>query len=354
MIINAIDLFCGVGGLTYGVQQSGINVIAGYDIDGKSKFAYEFNNNAKFILKDVKDIEEDEISNLYPKDTQVKVLMGCAPCQPFSSYSHKYKNNSSNIEKMNLLDYFGKQIILVKPDIVSMENVPQITKEPVFHKLLKVLEENEYYFNYKIVYAPEYGVPQKRRRLVLLASKLGKIELVKPKYNKSNYPTLRDTIYKLPTLKAGETDRYDPLHRSSRMSTLNMKRIKQSKPGGTWRDWDEELLLEAYKKKSGQSFGAVYGRLEWDQPSNTITTQFTGIGNGRFGHPDQDRALSLREGAMLQTFPRDYMFINPELGGNYSLSQVALQIGNAVPPKLGQSIGESIQVHLKEVYHEQN
>ena len=126
-----------------------------------------------------------------------------------------------------------------------------------------------------------------------------------------------------------------------------MKRIKQSKPGGTWRDWDEELLLEAYKKDSGKSYGSVYGRLEWDKPSSTITTQFPGIGNGRFGHPEQDRALSLREGALLQTFPKDYQFSNPALGNNYSLNQVALQIGNAVPPKLGEVIGESIQNHLK-------
>ena len=108
-------------------------------------------------------------------------------------------------------------------------------------------------------------------------------------------------------------------------------------------------MLEAYKKKSGLSFGSVYGRLEWDQPSNTITTQFTGIGNGRFGHPEQNRALSLREGALLQTFPENYLFTDPKVGGNYPIAQVALQIGNAVPPKLGEIIGKSILEHLENV-----
>lgn len=349
MKINAVDLFCGVGGLTCGVQQAGINVIAGYDIDPRSQFAYEFNNNARFILKDIKKIDSKEITNLFPDDTDIKVLMGCAPCQPFSTYSHKYKNNENTLQKMDLLDYFGKQIEYVQPDIVSMENVPQMVKEKVFDKFIQILNDNNYFIDYKVVFAPDYGVPQKRKRLLLLASKLGEIQLIPAQFNKDNYPTLQDTIGNLPKLKAGDTDLNDPLHRSRNLTELNMKRIKQSKPGGTWKDWDEELLLEAYKKKSGVSFGSVYGRLEWDKPANTITTQFPGIGNGRFGHPDQDRALSLREGAMLQTFPRDYLFTKPELGGKYPISQVALQIGNAVPPKLGEVIGNSILKHLEKI-----
>ena len=349
MKINAIDLFCGVGGLTYGVQQAGINVVAGYDIDDKSKFAYECNNDAKFILKDIKEIEDDEILALYPKDTDIKILIGCAPCQPFSSYSHKYQNNENTLKKIDLLDYFGKQIELVQPDIVSMENVPQMEKREVFQRFRTLLEKNGYKVTFKVVYAPEYGVPQMRKRLLLLASKLGDISLLEPEFNSESYPTLRDAIENLPKIKAGETYAKDPLHRSRNMSTLNLKRIQQSKPGGTWRDWDEDLLLEAYKKESGQSFGSVYGRLEWDKPANTITTQFPGIGNGRFGHPEQDRALSLREGALLQTFPSNYQFVSPKQGGNYPIGQVALQIGNAVPPKLGEIIGRSIIKHLEEL-----
>ena len=204
MKINAIDLFCGVGGLTYGVQQAGINVVAGYDIDDKSKFAYEYNNDAKFILKDIKEIEDDEILALYPKDTDIKILIGCAPCQPFSSYSHKYQNNENTLKKIDLLDYFGKQIELVQPDIVSMENVPQMEKREVFQRFRTLLEKNGYKVTFKVVYAPEYGVPQMRKRLLLLASKLGDISLLEPEFNSESYPTLRDAIENLPKIKAGE------------------------------------------------------------------------------------------------------------------------------------------------------
>ena len=349
MKINAVDLFRGVGGLTYGIQQAGINVVAGYDIDEKSKFAYEYNNDAKFILKDIKEIEDDEILGLYPSDTDIKVLIGCAPCQPFSTYSHKYQNNENTKKKIDLLDCFGRQVELVKPDIVSMENVPQMQKREVFHRFLTLLEKNGYKVTYKVVYAPDYGVPQTRKRLLLLASKFEDISLIEPEFNSDTHPTLRDAIGKLPKIRAGEIYENDPLHRSRNLSDLNLKRIRQSKPGGTWRDWDDDLLLEAYKKDSGKSFGSVYGRLEWDKPANTITTQFPGIGNGRFGHPEQDRALSLREGALLQTFPLNYEFVDPKQSRNYPISQVALQIGNAVPPKLGEIIGKSIINHLEEL-----
>lgn len=349
MKINAVDLFCGVGGLTYGIQQAGINVVAGYDIDEKSKFAYEYNNDAKFILKDVKDIEDNEILGLYPPDTDIKVLIGCAPCQPFSTYSHKYKNNKNTIKKMDLLDYFGKQVKLVKPDIVSMENVPQLAKETVFKNFIALLESEGYKVSWKIAFAPAYGIPQNRKRLLLLASKFGKISFIKELTTK-DYPTIRQAIGDLPKLNAGETDSLDLLHTARNLSDINLSRIRSSKPGGTWRDWDDSLLPECFKRKSGSTYGSVYGRLEWDKPSSTITTQFPGYGNGRFGHPEQDRALSLREGAILQSFPRNYQFINDL--ESFSSQRIAIQIGNAVPPKLGEVIGISIKKHL-EVYYEQ-
>lgn len=350
MKIKAVDLFCGIGGLTCGIQKTGIDVIAGYDIEESCKYAYEYNNHAKFILKDIKDISETEIINLYPKDTDVRILMGCAPCQPFSSYSHRYKETENRNKKLNLLDYFGKQIENVQPDIVSMENVPQLIREDVFSNFLQLLENNNYYISWKIVYAPDYGVPQNRKRLLLLASKLGNIKLIDSIYNKNSYITVRDVISHLPKISAGETHETDFLHSSRKLSELNLKRIQSSKPGGTWKDWDENLLPDCYKRKSGESYSAVYGRLEWDKPSSTITTQFPGYGNGRFGHPEQDRALSLREGAIIQTFPDNYKFIKDKKDLNFS--KIATQIGNAVPPKLGEIIGLSIKKHLEEVYHE--
>lgn len=349
MNINCVDLFCGVGGLTYGVKQSGINILAGYDIDEESQYPYEKNNDASFICKDVKDIQRGEINDLYPADTDVKMLMGCAPCQPFSTYNRLSRTAPSRVERMGLLSYFGAQILDVQPDIVSMENVPQLAKEKVFHDFLSLLEDQGYHVAWKVVFAPEYGVPQTRKRLLLLASRLGEISLISAtNSDPASYRTVRDTIGNLPRLNAGEIDKMDNLHRARRLSAKNLLRIKASKPGGTWRDWPDDLKLKAYKKDSGKTFGSVYGRLSWDQPSSTITTQFIGYGSGRFGHPEQDRALSLREGALLQTFPSDYYFVDPDIGDSYSARQVALQIGNAVPPKLGEVIGESINRHLEQ------
>lgn len=346
MKVNAIDLFCGVGGLTSGIQKAGINVLAGFDFEESCRFAYEINNKSKFIHKDIRDVEDNEISMLYPSDTKVKILIGCAPCQPFSAYSHRYKESETRTEKLDLLDYFGKQVKLVQPEIVSMENVPQLASEDVFNRFVNLLISEGYYVNWKIAFAPAYGIPQNRKRLLLLASKYGEINFIE-ELNQVNYPTLRDAIAHLPKLKAGEIDSSDLLHRARKLSPLNIERIKSSRPGGTWREWNPDLLPECYKKKSGKSYGSVYGRLEWDKPSSTITTQFTGYGNGRFGHPEQDRALSLREGAILQSFPKDYQFI--ENGKKFSSQKIAMQIGNAVPPRLGEIIGISIKNHLEEV-----
>ncbi|EPC19902.1 DNA cytosine methyltransferase [Lacticaseibacillus paracasei] len=346
MKIRAVDLFCGVGGLTSGVQRTGIDVVAGYDILSSCKYPYEYNNHAKFFLKDVKDILKNEINNLYPSDTDYRVLMGCAPCQPFSAYSHRYKNNEGHQDKLDLLDYFRKQVVNVHPDIVSMENVPQLAKKDIFQTFLDTLKLEGYKYTYKVVYAPAYGVPQKRKRLLLLASRFGDIELIDPLYGPDSYPTVADTIGHLPALAAGEQDEKDPLHVARNLSEINIQRIMQSRPNGTWHDWDPSLLPNCYRRESGRSYRSVYGRMSWDEPSPTITTQFIGYGNGRFGHPEQNRALSLREGAMLQTFPENYQFSADD---NFSMSKIALQIGNAVPVKLGEVIGRSIRRHLSEV-----
>lgn len=347
MKLRSVDLFCGVGGLTYGTRSAGIEVIAGYDIDAKSKLAYEENNpGTRFILEDVALIQPGEISSLYPKDTDVRILMGCAPCQPFSTYNRQPRNSPARSSKMELLSYFGIHIKDVIPEIISMENVPNLAKEPVFGQFVDLLAELGYCIDWKVVNAAHYGVPQSRKRLLLLASRLGQISLLPPTHGKGNFVTVRDRIGRLPKLEAGETHLTDNLHRSRSLTELNLKRIRASKPGGTWEDWPKKLLPEAYLKPSGQSFKSVYGRLQWDQLSSTITTQFIGYGSGRFGHPSQDRALSLREGALLQTFPEEYIFVPKDTGSEYHVQPIATQIGNAVPPRLGEVIGESIKAHL--------
>ena len=196
---------------------------------------------------------------------------------------------------------------------------------------------------YKVVNAADYGVPQRRRRLLLLASKIKKIQFINPTHQQP--VTVREVIGNLPPIAAGEQNKNDNLHITATLSDTNKKRIQHSVQGGTWRDWPEELVLECHKKASGQSYSSVYGRMSWDDVAPTITTQFIGYGTGRFGHPVQDRALTLREGAMIQTFPENYSFV-PQ-GDTVILKNVARHIGNAVPPRLGEIIGLSIIEHCK-------
>ncbi|MEG0835922.1 MAG: DNA cytosine methyltransferase [Christensenellaceae bacterium] len=347
MPCSVVDLFCGVGGLTKGLELANLNVIAGVDINETCRFAYEANNQARFISGDVTNIAVEEIEQLYPEG-DIRVLVGCAPCQPFSKYTQRYRKEGHRDDKWRLLYSFSDLIQAIHPQIVSMENVPELINEQVFQDFISALQRENYYCSWQIVYCPDYGVPQKRKRLVLLASLLGAIQLIPPVYNENNYLTVRDAIGNLPALINGEINQADPMHRVVRMSEKNMQRIRQSVPGGTWRDWDEHLKLKCHKKDSGKSYGAVYGRMSWDEPSPTITTQFYGYGNGRFGHPDQDRAISYREGAILQSFPPDYQFIPDDKEG-FSLRDLGIHIGNAVPVELGHAIGLSINQHLIEM-----
>lgn len=340
-----VDLFCGVGGLTHGLQRAGLNVIAGVDFEESCKYAYENNNNAIFLQRDITTIEPNEVNALFPQNT-IKILAGCAPCQPFSKYTSRYRKEGYQDDKWRLLYYFGNIIEEVQPEVIAMENVPELQATDVFRDFTNRLNEMNYHVWSSVVYCPDYGVPQKRKRLVLLASSLGNISLIPPTHQPNEYVTVRNAIGQLPALLAGQNDPVDFLHTCTGLSEKNIRRIQASVPGGTWRDWPEELQLSCHKKDSGSSYPSVYGRMEWDEPSPTMTTQFYGYGNGRFGHPSQDRAISLREGAILQSFPPNYQFV--ENINSINKRKLGVQIGNAVPVELGRAIGNSIINHLEE------
>ena len=342
--VSAIDLFCGVGGMTHGLIQAGVNVVAGIDNDETCSFAFEKNNRSTFIGADIRSLSAAHINSLF-RDDDIKALVGCAPCQPFSTHTQKDKNRTAD-EKWGLLYHFLRLISECVPEIVSMENVIQIENQRVFQDFVVGLKSLGYRLFWKSAYCPDYGIPQTRRRLVLLASKLGDIRLIPKTHIEQRYKTVKQTIGKLEAIADGITSAKDHLHRTMRLSPINKKRIQQSKPGGTWRDWDEELRVPCHRKETGKSYVSVYGRMVWDEPAPTITTQFYNFGTGRFGHPEQDRAISLREGALLQTFPRSYQFIDGE--ERASFEQVARHIGNAVPVRLGVIIGRSILKHVRE------
>jgi len=342
--VVAVDLFCGAGGMTHGFIKAGIPVIAGIDTDETCKYAYEKNNNTKFINKDIRAITGTELARLYPENG-IRILAGCAPCQPFSTHTQKNSKRNED-EKWGLLHSFSRLIKEIEPDIVSMENVPQIEKQEIFSDFIRNLKELDYHISWQFVYCPDYGIPQTRTRLVLLASKLGNIQLISKTHTPSQYRTVEKTIRNLEPIKDGETSIKDPLHKACKLTAINKKRIHQSKPGGTWRDWDKELRTPCHRKPSGKSYVSVYSRMERDKPAPTITTQFYNFGTGRFGHPEQHRALSLREGALLQTFPKYYKFFDPGLP--FSIKCLGKHIGNAVPVRLGKIIGKSIMKHLEE------
>lgn len=344
MPIQVVDLFCGVGGLTRGLLDAGLNVVAGFDIDPTCQFTYEHNNQVDYHLRNIREVTGDEITELYD-DNATRILVGCAPCQPFSQMRFKLRDANEQDDKYNLLLEFGRLIQETHPTIISMENVPQIRETQIYEQFLAILNENHYNVDSRVIFCPDYGIPQTRRRFVLVASLLGPITIIAPTHNKDDVHVI-DYIGELPPIAAGAVHPDDPMHRSASLSEKNLQRIRASIPGGTWRDWPEDLRCECHKKESGQTYSSVYGRMTWEQIGPTITTQFYNYGTGRYGHPEQDRALSLREGALLQTFPPEYTFINPDT--NFVFSDIARHIGNAVPVRLGEVIGITITQHLAE------
>lgn len=352
MHVSAVDLFCGAGGLTNGLEQAGITVEAGFDIDPDCAYPYEVNNDAEFYEEDVGEIARDEpdrIGKLLDDDADATLIAGCAPCQPFSPLTHG--EDSSDHDQYGMLRAFLEIVRTVDPDLVVMENVYEIRDADVYEEFVEGLVELGYNLNLdddKRVYCPDYGIPQTRRRWVVLGSKRGMLDLGEPHISDpEEYVTVEKRIKNIPPLEAGERHESDPLHWARDLSDKNRRRVAASEPGKTWEDWPKDLLLECHKKESGQTYGSVYGRMVPDEPAPTITTQFYNLGSGRFGHydTDQNRALSLREGAMIQTFPREYRFAEDptELG----MLKIGRLIGNAVPPELGRLIGERILEFLE-------
>lgn len=333
-----VDLFCGAGGLSYGLQAAGLEIAAGVDLDPSCKFAIEANTTGKFICADVTEVTEAQVKKWFG-GASVRVLAGCAPCQPFSTYSQSRKSED---QRWNLLLEFQRLAVSVKPEIVTMENVAGLAKQKIWSDFVNALRESGYSVSWRVVECEKFNVPQTRRRLVLIGSLFGPISLDDP--DSFTAMTVKEAIGSLPRIEAGERHNKDPLHAASSLSPINLKRIKSSKPGGSWRDWPEDLRARCHTKETGKTYPSVYGRMEWDKPAPTMTTQCYGFGNGRFGHPEQDRAISLREAAIIQSFPTTYKFV-PE-DSDISFVRLGTLIGNAVPPKLGEAIGKSILRHL--------
>ena len=354
--ITCVDLFCGVGGLTHGLVRGGVHVAAGEDLDSNCRFPYEANNKARFIQADIREISGDVVRGLWrnSRNDACTLLAGCAPCQSFSTYSRKGRPARDDT-RWDLLADFGRLVFESRPDLVTMENVPQLLDHQIFPKFLAALAGYQVWWD--VLECSKYGVPQSRKRLVLMGSRLRNAPLgIAPLTVPTTLPvvheinSVRNAISHLRPLAAGEFDPADSVHSACSLSPLNLLRIRASKPGGTWRDWAPELVAACHQKTTGSTYPGVYGRMEWDAPAPTITTQSFGYGNGRFGHPDQDRAISLREAAILQTFPDSYRFVAE--GEKARFSVLGRLIGNAVPVRIGEIVADSFFGHLRQASSE--
>lgn len=341
-LIEGVDLFCGAGGLSYGLATQGVRVVAGIDVDPACQYPYEANHEgAKFLLRDVTKVSGKELNALWSPGV-VRLLAGCAPCQPFSSYANTATVDKS---KWRLLRQFARLVDESRPDLVTMENVPRLQQAQPFKDFLRALKRGGYQVAYAVLNAADYGAPQQRKRLVLVASRLGPVAVPELTHKGSdNWVTVRKAVAHLEKLKDGQHCKSDPLHLASTLSELNRARIRVSKPGGTWRDWPAHLVAACHQRESGKHSAGVYGRMEWDRPAPTMTTLCNGYGNGRFGHPQQHRGISLREAAIFQSFPETYRF-TPE-GEDVVIKTVARLIGNAVPPKLGEAVAKAFYASL--------
>lgn len=336
--IEAVDLFCGAGGLTAGLQAAGVRVTAGIDVDKACRYPFEANHpGARFIEQDVSTVTGDELQALWSPGS-VRLLAGCAPCQPFSSYA---RGRPADHLKWGMLYQFARLVRETLPDLVTMENVPGLEKQAPFAEFVQALHECGFKVCHGVLNAADYGVPQRRRRLVLLASRLGPVSLPQPTHpGRLQWVSVKNALENLPAVQHGQSCPHDPLHRAAKLSSLNLQRIQASKPGGTWRDWPAHLVADCHVEDSGRKSAGVYGRMAWDEPSPTMTTLCTGYGNGRFGHPEQDRGITLREAAIFQSFPRDYRFVPPDaVVPNKAVSRL---IGNAVPPRLAEAVGRQL------------
>jgi DNA (cytosine-5)-methyltransferase 1 len=339
MGIVAIDLFCGCGGVTYGLRKAGIRVAVGVDVNPDCRLTYKLNNpGAKFIASDLRKVSGRDLLTACGKVTHGEYLMlaACAPCQPFSTS----RRTEVSASERTILQQVGRLVRELRPDFLFLENVPGIKRVngfSAFRRLLHTVEALNYKTAFKVIDAESYGVPQTRKRLVLLASR--KVSVSWPEVTHGSslglapLRTVRNAIGKYPPLRAGETHPTIPNHIAASISERNIGRLRATPlDGGSRTDWPRELVLVCHKTHDGHT--DVYGRLKWDAPARTLTTKCTSISNGRYGHPEQDRAISVREAAALQSFDDDYVFY-----GN--LKETTRQVGNSVPPIVAEEFGRA-------------
>ena len=338
--MTAIDLCCGAGGLTNGLRRAGWDVVAGIDVDDAVGPTYRRNNpTSRFVHADLRRITDQDVRALASGVPSRELLLaGCAPCQAFSK--QRGRSGLQRRSDATLLWEFGRLVVALRPRAVLMENVPGIAAVPgfsAFRRFIRTLHDCGYDYVHRVLNASDFGVPQHRRRRVLVAVLDVPAFLPEPVSARGGdrHATVRSAIAGFPAIDAGEAHPDIPNHRAALLSPLNLQRIKATPAdGGSRRNWDRQLVLHCHLPQD-RGFSDVYGRMWWDRVAPTLTSRCNSLSNGRFGHPEQDRAISLREAAALQTFSDDYAFSG-------SMNAIARWIGNAVPVTLAESLGAAV------------
>ena len=344
-MIKAIDFFCGAGGLTRGLLDAGIEVLAGVDNDERLQETYTHNNKpSRFINEDIDAIDIHELrKELKIQDEDITLYAACTPCQPFSTLS---RQNWEDDDRKILLLTFAEIVKECPPDFILVENVPGLNNgsgKEIYNEFLEILEECEFSdVVADLLDAKHFGVPQTRKRFILLASKKGAISLPIPITDPSQFVTVKECIEKYPEIADGEESENYPNHKARELKSHH-KLIVEAVPedGGSRKDIvDTSILLQCHQDRP-DAHRDVFGRMAWDKPAPTLTSRCSDVYSGRFVHPEQNRGISLREAAALQTFDDHYEFFGASITG------ISRQIGNAVPVKLAEHLGESILNSLK-------
>jgi DNA (cytosine-5)-methyltransferase 1 len=339
----SFDLFSGVGGLTEGLRKAGFDTRFAFEINEIASKAYSMNHeDTTVITKDIREVDLDEIKNKL-NGLDLHLLAGCPPCQGFSSVRRLNKSKPVDDPRNDLINQYVRFVEYFKPYTIMLENVPWLEQDILFADAKKKLETIGYNIDVSIVDVKDYGVPQKRKRLVMVGSRLGPISIAKPNQSIKKV-TVRDRIGKLPTPEKTK----DKLHKIFPNHTPEIQRLIKDIPhdGGSRKDLGKERQLKCHTKEN-VGFYDIYGRLRWDDYSSTITGGCLNPSKGRFLHPEQDRCISAREAALLQSFPKNYKFPT-----DVSKASIALMIGNALPPRFSYYQAINIKKHLLKYFEE--
>lgn len=338
----AWDFFSGCGGTSAGFREAGIEIRLGLDIDPEAARTFRRNfPQAMFIESDIRAVTAPSLDCHLRLDSAdgPLVFAACAPCQPFSRQNRFKRADDGRISLLRELCRFIRRFA---PDYVFVENVPGMQHgcldgEP-FQDFVGFLRGVGYGVDYGVVEALDFGVPQRRSRLILTASRHGRPGMPAPTFGAGRNPnqTVWDAIGGYPPLQAGEAHDHVPNHAAPSLSPITKARLRATPEGGGRKDWPKHLILNCHIDHDGHS--DVYGRLHRARPSGTLTTRCISVSNGRFAHPTQDRSITPREAAALQTFPDTFVFE----GG---INSVAKQVGNAVSVKLARAFGEHFLAH---------